>query len=204
MIHDRARQVEDGVIFMGCGSGGYVGAVRLEDGLVNVAAALKPEFVRACGGPGAAAARLMDEAGGRVIDEVQNAEWKGTPLLTRRTSRVALLRMLVVGDAAGYVEPFTGEGIAWGLASGVAAAQCAVSSFSNSCATLECDWSRTHRQLLSWRQRRCLWLTRALRYPAFVRAGIAALSFAPIVARPFIRGISQSEFRLPSCRSEAA
>jgi flavin-dependent dehydrogenase len=48
-------------------------------------------------------------------------DWLGTLPLTRRTPRPAGHRVLVVGDAAGYVEPFTGEGMAWALATASAA-----------------------------------------------------------------------------------
>ena len=46
--------------------------------------------------------------------------WQGTGKLTRKTSPVATGRVLVLGDASGYVEPFTGEGMGWGLSSAVA------------------------------------------------------------------------------------
>ena len=38
------------------------------------------------------------------------ADPRGTGLRTRKSSRVAAKRLVPVGDAAGYVEPFTGEG----------------------------------------------------------------------------------------------
>ena len=44
-------------------------------------------------------------------------QWRGTPPLTRRAPSLAAERVFVLGDAAGYVEPFTGEGMAWALAS---------------------------------------------------------------------------------------
>ena len=41
--------------------------------------------------------------------------WKGTPELTRRPVRLGAERLFAVGDAGGYVEPFTGEGVLWAL-----------------------------------------------------------------------------------------
>ena len=49
------------------------------------------------------------------------AEWRGTPLLTRQTRPLAANRCLIVGDAAEYAEPFTGEGIGWAMGSAVLA-----------------------------------------------------------------------------------
>ena len=107
---------------MACGAGGYTGLVRLEDGRLDVAAAFDAAWVRAAGGPGRAAARLLREAGWPAPDRLEALPWRGTPALTRRPRRVAAERLFVVGDAAGYVEPFTGEGMAWALASGAAVA----------------------------------------------------------------------------------
>ena len=46
-----------------------------------------------------------------------NVSWRGTPILTRRSVRLIHERVFVLGDAAGYVEPFTGEGMAWAIKS---------------------------------------------------------------------------------------
>src|SRR5207244_12488953 len=51
------------VIFMACGSGGYVGLVRLEDGRLNLAMAMQPALLRCFESPGAVAAALIREAG---------------------------------------------------------------------------------------------------------------------------------------------
>ncbi|MFM9170747.1 MAG: hypothetical protein ACKOTD_11730, partial [Phycisphaerales bacterium] len=56
---------------------------------------------------------------------VDAARWRGTPALTRRRACVAAPRILVTGDAAGYVEPFTGEGLGWAIATGAAAGRLA-------------------------------------------------------------------------------
>ena len=110
-----------GVVYMTCGAGGYTGLVRLEDGRLDVAAAFDASELRA-GGPGAAAVRLLHEAGWPAPDGLAELPWRGTPPLTRQARQVAAERLFVVGDAAGYVEPFTGEGMAWALASGTAVA----------------------------------------------------------------------------------
>ena len=112
----------EGTVFMAVGQGGYVGLVRVEGGRLNVAAAYETNHVRHCGDPGAAAERILAEAGFASIPSLRDATWRGTLPLTRRTSPIAGERFFLIGDATGYVEPFTGEGMAWALASGHAVA----------------------------------------------------------------------------------
>ena len=49
-------------------------------------------------------------------------DWHGTPPLTSRPGRVAAERLFVIGDASGYVEPFSGEGMATALETALAVA----------------------------------------------------------------------------------
>ncbi len=111
-----------GTIFMAVGRGGYVGLVRVEDGRLDVAAAFDPGFVRDAGGLGPSAAATLREAGFPAVPGLEDLPWRGTPALTRTARRVAGERWFAIGDAAGYVEPFTGEGMAWAVASAVAVA----------------------------------------------------------------------------------
>src|ERR1043165_2004376 len=106
-----------GCIFMACGQGGYVGMVRHESGELNVAAAFDAAFVKQTNGLGNAAAAVLREGGFPPIDGLESLAWHGTPLLTRSVFPPAAERVFLLGDAAGYVEPFTGEGMAWGLVS---------------------------------------------------------------------------------------
>src|SRR4029077_19937507 len=66
-----------GTIYMTCGAGGYTGLVRLEDGRLDVASAFDAGAVRAAGGPGAAAARLLREAGWPAPDRLEQLAWRG-------------------------------------------------------------------------------------------------------------------------------
>ncbi|OJW17879.1 MAG: hypothetical protein BGO49_30800 [Planctomycetales bacterium 71-10] len=170
-----------GRIFMACGAGGYVGLVVLEDGRLDVAAALDPAAVRAAGGPGALAARIL--AGTRLPDVpgLADARWRGTPALSRSPGRVAEGTVFRVGDSAGYVEPFTGEGMAWALAGGEALA-----------AILAEDpdpagrWAREHRRIVRDRQFACRAVARVLRSPAMTSVMAAALEIRPGLARPLL------------------
>src|SRR5438067_863486 len=96
-----------GTVYMACATGGYLGLVRREDGQLNLAAALDAAWVKQAGGPGQAAAQILDEVRWPRVPDLAGLPWRGTPGLTRRAGRVAGTRILVLGDGAGYVEPFT-------------------------------------------------------------------------------------------------
>lgn len=102
---------------MAVGRTGYVGIVVLEDGRLDVAAALDREAAKS--GVARCVEAILDEAGVPRIDALQAAVFSAVPALTRTPRRVAADRVFAVGDAAGYVEPFTGEGIGWALESGL-------------------------------------------------------------------------------------
>src|SRR5204862_3575744 len=99
VLADGAGFYAAGTVYMACGGGGYVGLVRLEDGRLDVAAALDPEFVRQNGGPGAAARNILTDVGWPVSADLADADWRGTAPLTRRARRLAAERVFVLGDA---------------------------------------------------------------------------------------------------------
>ena len=108
---------ESGTIYMATGRGGYSGVLVVEGGKVDVAAAFDPAFVKSCGGLGPASEALLRGVGWPSPPGWATLPWKGTPALTRQSTKVADERLFLVGDAAGYVEPFTGEGMAWAIMS---------------------------------------------------------------------------------------
>ena len=179
-----------GTIVMACGQGGYVGLVRLEDGRLNVAAALDLALIRRAQGVGAAVTALLKEAGLWPIEGLRAQSWHGTPALTRRPARVAGERLFVLGDAAGYVEPFTGEGIAVALASGKAVAPLAIEASRQWSPALMSRWKRLHRGLFGSRQRTCRIVTGLLRRPRLTRAAVTVLSRAPHLVAPLITAIN--------------
>ena len=186
ILTDGPCEFTAGTIFMAVGRGGYVGLVRLEDGRLDVAAAFDPAHVRASGGPGSAAVRVLDSAGFPAIDGLTEASWRGTPPLTRDRPQVAGDRCLAVGDAAGYVEPFTGEGIAWALASGVAAAPVAVRGAAAWTDSLAREWTATHARLVRSQQGVCRVAAMVLRSPLLCGLAVRVLSVVPALSRPVV------------------
>lgn len=185
---------EPGVIYMACGRDAYVGLVRLEDDRLDVAAAVRPIVMREAGGCGGALSEILRDAGLPAVDALADARWQGTPKLTRRAQRVAGERVLLAGDAAGYVEPLTGEGMAWAIASGWAAARWAAAARESEAwdASLESAWQREHRRLFRRPQLRCRLITAAARRPWAVRGAVGALRALPRLGRPTVRLATQA------------
>ena len=176
---------------MACGTGGYLGLVRREDGRLNLAAAFDDVQVRQSGGPGNAAATLLAEVGWPPLPEMVRFPWRGTPRLTRRVSHVGGERVLVLGDAAGYVEPFTGEGIAWALASGAAVATLTGQAETSWRPEWAAQWTALYTTLITRRQQSCRLAAQVLRHPSLVRLVIAVLARAPGLAKPFLRYLAR-------------
>lgn len=183
-----------GAITMVCGRRGYVGAVWLEDGRLDVAGAVDAAWMKEIGGPGAAVEEIYRKAGLRV-EGLDAAAWRGTPGLTRRR-KIEGERLLVIGDAAGYVEPFTGEGMAWALKSGeamgsvVAALRTMSAAGYVRSAGTQAVWTDLYRHLIGRRQRECRWMARLLRNPDLSSMAIGVLGVAPVLAAPIVRRIS--------------
>jgi flavin-dependent dehydrogenase len=176
-----------GTVYLTGGARGYLGLVRLEDGRLDLAAALDRRWTRQIDGPGPAAKALLKYAGWPTIPGLLDLPWRGTPTLTRRMGKPAAERVFVIGDAAGYVEPFTGEGIAWALAAAVAVAPIAAEASRRWHPSLARSWIRRHRRLFEPRRRACRAVTRGLRIPSVARFSLALLSHWPSLAGFLVR-----------------
>lgn len=170
--------MEDREVVMLCERAGYLGIVRLPDGRYDAAAAFDPRAVRNAGGPARLAAEFVRRAGG-VGDAASAARWKATGLLTRRRSAVERDGVLLVGDAAGYVEPFTGEGMTWAIESADEAAAHVAAMLRGAGGE---SWTRAHSRLLGARRWRCGLVAAGLRRPMFVRLAQMAMSTFPQAA----------------------
>jgi flavin-dependent dehydrogenase len=184
-----ALDLPPGTITMAIGRAGYVGVVRVEEGQVHVGAALDPHFIRQCGSPGRSVASVLEDAGVPVSGAFDSLDWLGTLPLTRRTLRPVGRRVLLVGDAAGYVEPFTGEGMAWALATAVAATPFIQRGLRAWDEPLEREWITTRDSLIGHQQRTCRMIARTLRTPWAVRGAIGLLARWPSLAHPVLAGL---------------
>lgn len=187
----------DDAVMMVCDHDGYVGLVRLEDGRIDVAAALRSGRAASLRGKPAeriaailscsssiASSTWFDEAPFRSANEVRTT----APL---RRSRVAASgRVLAIGDAAGYVEPFTGEGMTWAMAGGIGVADWIAGSRCPADRVSQ-GWTNALTKLLRRQRRECRMVSSALTYP--VTRGLigAVLSKYPAAARPVLSHLGQ-------------
>ncbi len=178
-----------GVIHMAVGGAGYVGLSRIEDGSLNVAAALAPESLKGLGSPGAVVGSLLSECGWPSLPDPPSEGWMGTPELTRRPRQPGAERLFAVGDAGGYVEPFTGEGVFWALTGARLSAPfiARVGSFWDP--GLLKGWSRAHAGLVGRAQRICRLISWTLARPSLSRGLIRMLRGHPALAGPLVRRV---------------
>ncbi|MFI4882841.1 MAG: NAD(P)/FAD-dependent oxidoreductase [Phycisphaerales bacterium JB064] len=166
---------EPHVLSMAVARSGYLGRVVLPDGCVDFAAAVSPAFLRSHASP-TSAMRSIWQAAGFDPTEVPDGSWRGTPVLTRKRAPQQG-RILRVGDAAGYVEPFTGEGMSWAMHAASNIAEDTIACIENG--PQASRWANTLHRLLATRHARCRAVACAVRSPMIVRAAIGLASLAP-------------------------
>jgi menaquinone-9 beta-reductase len=84
----------------------------------------------------------------RYLPPFAPTEWRRLNPITRAHAALTTGRVWLAGDAARVVEPFTGEGIGFALATGVLAAETALHGFAqDDLATARAVYGRTHRAM---------------------------------------------------------
>ena len=168
-----------GRLTMLAGRGGYLGMVRLPDGRLDLAAAIDHDAARHEGGPSGIAARLLREDGRDELSEmVSEARWRGTPRLSR-SRRVACDNIACVGDAAGYVEPFTGEGMSWAIGGAHRLAGLVDAAIVEG-RSLD-SWRMVHRRATWFDRLRCRNIALAARHPGPAHALLRGMARLPIL-----------------------
>ena len=177
-------------IYMAVAKRGYVGLVQTCDGSLNVAAAFDPVALKQAPSPAALVADTVSSAGLPELPLLDSCSWQGTLPLTRQSARLAGSRVFLLGDAAGYVEPFTGEGMGWALTSALSVVSTALqSSTAGSEAAAAATWETSQRRQLQRGQAACRVVSGLLRRPVLVGAGLRALSFVPQLANPLVQRV---------------
>jgi 2-polyprenyl-6-methoxyphenol hydroxylase-like FAD-dependent oxidoreductase len=117
----------------------------------------------------------------RLASATRSAPWRGTGPLAFRTKRQACPGAALVGDACGYVDPLTGEGIYFAL-HGAKSLSIAIESALSNPATADRsmrDYEARRRREVGPRLALAALLQRGLRHPAIVRTAIGALRRIP-------------------------
>ena len=204
-----ASDLPAGELVMAVGNEGYCGLVRLDDGRLDVAAALDRAAVAREADLARAVARLLAEAAGGsashfpAADAILAAAFRATPALTRHAPLVsgATRRIFRVGDAAGYVEPFTGEGMGWALASSRLLAESLLSPGGlRSPVEAASRYLAAHHREFASLHARCRFVAEGLRRPTLVATAVAAARAMPWAARRLV----PTMIGAPRCLPQAA
>ena len=173
--------------------GGYGGLSSIENGLSNLCFIASARDVRA---KGADADRVMREVvcmNQRAAVTLQharlNSPWLAVSLEGFGRSSVAPVNgLLAIGDAAAFIDPFTGSGMLMALESGGLAAN-AISDYLNDAPTvgsldaLTLAYARRYHEVFDSRLRLCAWLRRAAFVPGVAGAAINLAGANEVVRR---------------------
>jgi flavin-dependent dehydrogenase len=176
--NDRPRGVLDMVI----GAEGYIGIEGLAEDKTHIGAALLPAACHARGGPMGVIEDILADCGLTLrpaVGGLKTAHWRGTGPLTMRRRAVAGSRVLVIGDACGFVEPFTGEGMSWAIRGAWAAVELLPDRAEDWDEGLIQAWQQRHEATVGQRQRWCRRLCAVLGWPALVGRVMAAAHWWP-------------------------
>lgn len=188
-----------GRIYMACQQGGYVGLVMLESGGIDIACALDRSYVRQQGSLALAIAAILKQCNLPLpvtFEEFSSKPWHGTDLLTRRRNKISGQRLFVVGDACGYPEPLTGEGIAWALESAEAVVPLAISAIEQWHDALAVQWQHVHGRLVNRRQLKSRCIAYSLRSGISRRALVQVVSLFPLLAEGIASSLTRKSTQI--------
>ena len=178
--------------------GGYGGLSRVEGGLSNLCFIVAARDVRARASDAERVMREIVMTNARAAETLKGArvgsEWLAVALESfGRRELVPCEGLLTVGDAASFIDPFTGSGMLMALESGELAGACVARALpqlraGGRFAGLAADYRALYRERFAARLRVCSWLRRAAFAPELAtEAGIAALATSERLRRALAR-----------------
>jgi flavin-dependent dehydrogenase len=128
--------------------------------------------------------QLAPELAARLEGAERMAPWRGIGPMAYRTTRRAAPGVALVGDACGYADPLTGEGIFFALFGGKALAEQVAATLDGT--TAEADamaaYEAARKREIEPRLRASMLLQRAIRYPWLVRSFVRMAAALPALA----------------------
>ena len=179
--------------------GGYGGLSRVENGLSNLCFIVAARDVRARASDAERVMREIVMSNERAAETLWGArvssEWLAVALESfGRRELVPADGLLMVGDAASFIDPFTGSGMLMALESGELAGACVMRALPDlrraggTFASLAADYRTHYRERFAARLRVCSWLRRAAFAPGLAtEAGIVALGASKHLRRVLAR-----------------
>ena len=177
-VFDSTQSARTDAVTMCVSGEGYVGIASAGETRLSVAAAVSPKLLREFDGPAGAVRSILTAVGSDWTDALPNAGWLATPALTRQSRTPAAWRLVEVGDSAGYVEPFTGEGMAWALLGGREVGRHAA-AWCRDPARAAAEWPKLLRRRTAARKAVCRSIAWTLRRPRLTNAVVRAIAAVP-------------------------
>jgi flavin-dependent dehydrogenase len=181
--------------------GGYGGLNHVEGGLSNLCFIAAARDVRACGSDAERVMREVLMSNRRAAETLKGARvrsvWLSVALESfGRRKLVPVDGLLAVGDAASFIDPFTGSGMLMALESGELAAQAIMRRLPElrdgaSFNTLAADYRARYAEKFDARLRVCAMLRRMAFVPRLAEAAMLALSASTSIRRGLARATRQ-------------
>lgn len=184
-----------GLLSMAIGKHGYVGRIKLGDGRVSLAAALNPIAVRQLGAS-AAVFSVLEQCQVANATRYGDCELRGTLPLTRRAACIADEGIFLVGDSAGYVEPFTGEGMTLAMQAAEAVIPLVMTAQSGWHPNIARKWHHIFHHLTDPRHALCRGLSVLCRQPWLVNTGLSVAWHAPRLLSTLVSSIHPAPQRM--------
>jgi len=184
VFDDFPDEYQSGELCMAIGSHGYVGLTHINNDRLHVAAAVDRSTLQRTG-PRVAVEQLIQQSGAPPLSQT-DVMWRGTPPLTAATPSIAEDRIFLIGDAAGYVEPFTGEGVRWALEGAIGVAPFVAAAVEGWQPQIADDYRNWYRRTIGTQQKFCRHLVLGLRYSSVRWAAHQALRVRPSLANSII------------------
>ncbi len=179
-------------VLMAVAQHGYAGVVEIENQQLNLAAAVDPAHLNQTKSPLRSLEAIFHSAGVPLPAELCHASIKGTVPLTRSARRIAGHRLFLLGDATGYVEPFTGEGMAWALTAATAVVPLLITAVRDGwSANLGTRWQVVFRKIVGREQKICRLLSAALRQPWLLLPIMTTCRLFPSLTRHLVSQINR-------------
>jgi menaquinone-9 beta-reductase len=177
--------------------GGYGGLSRVEHNLSNLCFIARARDVRACGGDAGRVMREVLMKNRRAAQTLSGARVRSDWLAVAlegfgRRALVPAAGLLTIGDAASFIDPFTGSGMLMALESGELAAQAIARHLAAlrggaSFSTAASDYRALYRKTFGARLRVCALMRRAAFVPRLAEALIFALGASDYARRRLAR-----------------
>ncbi|MEO6655525.1 MAG: NAD(P)/FAD-dependent oxidoreductase [Pyrinomonadaceae bacterium] len=183
--HLRGASVAPGVCEIYAYNGGYGGCNRVENDLYNLCFIASVEDTKRLGSNAERVMREVVFTNKRARDSMQNATvskpWHAVPIERfGRGELVPVKGLITIGDAAAFIDPFTGSGILLSLESAKIAAASIVRNFNDggNFSDLAVDYKENYSNVFDTRLKVCSMLRHVAFVPFLAEATISFLSIS--------------------------